>query len=213
MSVAESVLKYRYHLINNMQVFTQDESEFAGAKTQNAAILVSEIPEQNQKSVNKALFSLEAYGLDSLSMYSASMLDIAQQCPYSGGKAVYQARWFVMEYINDTLQFDDYNTCISQGMLRLQSSNLQRKQNSDILFVIVPNPNKGVFTLKFTGDSSDLKSIDIVNNYNQVIQKILTDAQKVEYLIDLRGISNGIYFVRVESKNGIYTTRKLVIVN
>ncbi|MEZ5068735.1 MAG: hypothetical protein R2847_09700 [Bacteroidia bacterium] len=47
------------------------------------------------------------------------MLNIAEQCPYSGGKAVYMARGLVALF-NDTIMYEDESNCLLQNM-RLQN--------------------------------------------------------------------------------------------
>ena len=138
---------------------------------------------------------------------------VAVQCPYSGGKAVYQARWFVKEFINDTLQYDDVNTCLTQGILRIQNSSPEKNETQELNFTIIPNPNKGMFEIQLKGKLNELISIDIFNNYNQLVRKIQTESQKNSYTVDLNKIPGGVYFIRLEAVNGISVTKKLIIVN
>ena len=42
------------------------------------------------------------------------ILSIAEQCPYSGGVAVYIARSLIALF-NDSIIYDDENNCLQQG--------------------------------------------------------------------------------------------------
>lgn len=189
------------------------EIEFADAKASNATITSSEVPERNQKIVNEAIFSLEAYGLDSITGYTTSILEIALQCPYSGGKAVYQARWFVKEFINDTLQYDDAEMCLTQGFYRESGSFASIKNTPDLSFGIIPNPNKGIFEIQFYGDVDEVTTIEILNSYNQHIRQLQIEPKKNNYFVDLGKLTNGLYLVQVSTKSGKSVTKKLVLIN
>ncbi|MBK7683826.1 MAG: hypothetical protein IPJ26_15775 [Bacteroidetes bacterium] len=59
----------------------------------NSQVYSQELPTQNQAFINQISVLYQNYGLDSIEPYQLSVLAIAQQCPYQGGKAVYEARF------------------------------------------------------------------------------------------------------------------------
>ncbi|MCX6230891.1 MAG: T9SS type A sorting domain-containing protein [Bacteroidetes bacterium] len=80
------------------------------------------------------------------------------------------------------------------------------KENSDNDYSIFPNPNNGIFQLKF--DNIGLNDISKIEIYNTGGEKILQ--QEKSMLIDLSTASKGVYFLKIYN-NKTFLTKKIII--
>jgi hypothetical protein len=115
------------------------------AEFYNSQINATGLPLENEETINGVQIKYDLFGKDSIASQFSNFLYIAQQCPYSGGAAVFQARWYVHKFINDSIEYDDKATCLTQGIYRLPSNTSLFTLNKNIDFSIAPNPNNGVF--------------------------------------------------------------------
>ena len=77
---------------------------------------------------------------------------------------------------------------------------------------ILPNPASDYFILRYGADRSEKLNLTIINNVGQSVYNTRLDGNTVEQRIDLDGLSEGIYFVRLTFENMI-TTRKVIVIN
>ncbi len=110
-------------------------------------------------------------------------------------------------------QNGSYAVIVSQGAcsdtsacVNITNIGLNSISNSSSLIQVFPNPNNGQFTIqaKVKGDYS------IVNELGQIIQTFKSESDN--YKVNLKGLSNGIYFLKVENRNHSVNL-KIVVVN
>lgn len=182
------------------------------ARAINSVITPQETPELNQVLVNEALLDLEVNGAITVSLHSANMFAVAQQCPYSGGAAVYQARWYVKKYINDSIDYDDKTTCLTQGIYRITSNASPSTSIENFDFSIAPNPNNGVFELKFSSEIKSTAKIEILNSFHQVVDVMNLPIGSNFYSIELEKLKAGVYFAQFSQLPHIRITKKMVLI-
>ena len=77
---------------------------------------------------------------------------------------------------------------------------------------IYPNPTKGIFTVDMPSavkKGEDLQTVEIININGQTIKQLTIDNNK-STIINLKGQSKGIYFVKI-TNDDIISMRKIVI--
>ncbi len=140
-------------------------------------------------------------------MRSESILQVAIQCPYSGGVAVSSARAFI-HLLNDTLVYDDESICGAMGIFRMQNTKEEIEAASLAVF---PNPSSGVFQFVFSSLIGDQFNCEINNLLGQNVfsKQILTKSNTFQ--LDLTLLNNGIYSIRIIDKNRSQLTEKIII--
>ena len=175
----------------------------------NDIVQPNEIPEQNQKFANEMIVLFDKFGQDTLLYYYSSILNIAQQCPNSGGVGVFVMRNFV-ELFNDTLEYDDANTCLQQGFYKQSQTNVDSNIVSD--FLIVPNPASNEIEVRLLNPHQGICEIEIRNVVGEKVVEQTIDCKKSSQSILLNYLQQGVYFVRVTNSNNIQLQHKLIII-
>lgn len=100
----------------------------------------------------------------------------------------------------------DANGCLFSGSDTVQPAVLEVWQagKDETGFLIFPNPNKGKFILSVPGNQMPVKGITIVNSAGGVVERMQASENLLQAAIDLSNQPKGIYFVKIESGNGVY---------
>ncbi len=77
-------------------------------------------------------------------------------------------------------------------------------------FSVYPNPNNGEVSLSFENINS-VESVSIISTVGQKVYSTQDLAPEMNINLNSK-LTNGVYFVRVESKNGNYAVRKMTVV-
>lgn len=124
--------------LNNQALALADTSRALtaeGVKATNASIATSELIEANEKQVNGIYLSTVAKGIDGFTPeQSTTLFAIANQCPLTGGNAVYRAR-ALYALIDDEQDYDDPVLCLQHGLIYRSM-----QQVGDHAITVVPNP-------------------------------------------------------------------------
>jgi murein DD-endopeptidase MepM/ murein hydrolase activator NlpD len=98
-------------------------------------------------------------------------------------------------------------TC-SQNFTIVNQTGINEKANSGVVKVY-PNPSNGEFSIDFENANNQKIDLKIVNKLGQIVySKELFNSTAT---VNLSGLSNGIYFVHAQSKNGINYNQKITI--
>ncbi|MBK9510132.1 MAG: T9SS type A sorting domain-containing protein [Cytophagaceae bacterium] len=83
------------------------------------------------------------------------------------------------------------------------------KEKSEEYFKIFPNPTSGVFTLQISKSSHNPKDLEIVDTNGRILffKKITKDEEE----IDLKGLTSGMYFIKIKTDNLILNKRLIKI--
>jgi hypothetical protein len=161
--------------------------------TFNFAISVSNTIEENQKNINDIYYSTISRGIFEFdSAQTATVLDIATQCPESGGKAVPVAQ-AIYRLIVDTVTFANDTNC-GGASPRIAKDNKRSIINS----FIFPNPSSNSASLHFTlPDNQDMIFI-IYNILSQEKNRFqISSHGKHEFKFSCENLTPGIYFYRI----------------
>ena len=137
--------------------------------------------------------------------------DIANQCPLSGGDAVYKAR-AMMASIAPEQVFDDVILCQLNNENKRVGSDREKRETE---LKVQPNPTADIFEVLVTTTIQDLKAAQLtMTMYNSVGQKILEQATKYEAktIIDVSGFDAGIYTIVIRNDKGVLLRSSKVIV-
>ena len=175
----------------------------------NSQVYSQELPSQNQSFINQIAVLYQSHGLDSIEPYQLSVLAIAQQCPYQGGKAVYEARFFISLF-NDSITYDDQSVCLGQGIFRMNGQG-NTKENT-LQLEIKPNPSRDLVEIKIVGIKSDNWEMQIID----LDGRALLNYHKINFTsfkVNTSAFSPGVYIVKVKVGENIQLQEKLVIIH
>ena len=136
-------------------------------------------------------------------------MNIAVQCPQSGGIAVYIARSLVALF-NDSIIYDDDNVCLQQGYYRL--SNELKNNKAFIEAVLIPNPASNYADVVLNKTFEGICKVKITDIYSKVIFEQSFDCGKKQFRINTTGFLNGIYNVQIIINDNAQSLIKLIIV-
>jgi PKD repeat protein len=172
----------------------------------NDGIAATRLPELNDRIVNGLyLQSFASRNYTFGESDAQTLLSIAQQCPYAGGRSVYRAR--VMYYVVDPrMTYDDYNTCLSQGIYRPQKPDRLKDGIG-----LVPNPANDRATVFYPGSDGDCV-LHIADITGKETVSVSLPCDKKQYEFSVADLVSGIYFISVTSNGNSIGRKKLVVV-
>ncbi len=176
----------------------------------NNGVPASAIFETNQKQVN-AVF-LETVGLAEPSATAAQLLlieNIANQCPATGGGAVYTARSMRAGFIqNPGLEYNDYSICGFSEERTKKSANL-----STPIGQLIPNPATETVELKFESALKMGAEVSVTDLTGKTWLQMRANEAQQSIRINVASLSPGIYFVWFNANGQHASVHKLVIQN
>ena len=141
------------------QVQSQRSADAVQVISQNTGIATAYGFEANEKAVNDILLQTVAMGDIAYSgAQSATLENIAKQCPLQGGNAVFRARALLAGTV-DSVFYDNAALCGSPSQLAKPPIAGAVTQSS---FGLFPNPAKGQFTVQWDGNQYAGIGVDIV---------------------------------------------------
>lgn len=184
----------------------------AGAQTLLAGITPAHDVEANYKTVYDVRATQMRGFTDTLTAAQvAALTPVAEACPLSDGKAVYDARAFVLEVLPpNTLQYDSCLTLEEPDttQLRLTAEAPPAAPRAELY----PNPAADAVTLSLTGE---LASAVLLEAYNAVGGRMLArelPAGTRRASFDVSGWPEGVYLVKTRSADGqLNAAQKLVV--
>jgi predicted SPOUT superfamily RNA methylase MTH1 len=133
--------------------------------------------------------------------------NIAAQCPYQYGSAVYQAR-LLLSFV-DSVEYSNVceNSYVNTGNLKIVAEN-QENNNDNITFTVFPNPANDVLTVLKTSES-----IAIIEIYNYIGNKIMSKVLKENSsIISISDLSTGVYLYKIIINNEVIKTDKVIVI-
>ena len=183
-------------LLTDVQAWTQaKEVNRLSALSENNGYNFTEIYEQNQQQVNRIYLETVVQGIYIFNSNQLSILQsISEQCPVSGGRAVYGARALLS--ITDPLAtYNDKVICNQQGIpYRIKNDTIISKET---IIKVYPNPTEGLLTLvsdKTENGAFDVEVINITGSKVKVGKIVLEEGSSN---IDISDIPDGIYILRI----------------
>jgi hypothetical protein len=174
----------------------------------NAGVVVSELIEENQKTVNEIY--LATIGKDEAAFTAGQVNDIfsiAILCPMIGGNAVFKARslyWF----IDDSYEFDDVSICLPYGIV---VKSLEEQQSNALS--VIPNPASDEATLILAHVLKDPGTLIIYDAVGAEVMRRTIPAQTVRFAFGTAALTPALYHYKVLTAVGAVGYGKLTIVH
>ena len=209
----EFLLKDQYSLLRNLREEIKNGiiSSAQDLKSLNFNLPTPNVAATNEKTINNAVLSsiIDPSFLQKVKVLSR-IYNIANQCPASGGLAVYKAR-SLFDYITPGIQneYTETDNCYqpSENRISLFEDSINIQENTSI--EIYPNPNTGTFTVLIE-EGIDNGVLTITNMLGERIlnYNINTDMKQLDLNINQ---NPGLYFVTIENNGEIIKNIKLIV--
>lgn len=132
---------------------------------------------------------------------------IAQQCPYEGGPAVYQAR-SLLRIIDESVEYYDDIICLQAGYFKiLNSTSTDAKR-----ITLVPNPANHFVDVYCSRFVEEMGKIWVYDSFGKCVSASETTSGTKIKQIDVSTYAPGIYLVQLEIGGELFT-EKLVVIN
>lgn len=197
-------------LLNQMaSAQSQVHSEGVGKLSQNNGLVASSTAQQNEKELNRVLLTQITTNNPSLdSSQLMTVVNIAAQCPITGGDAVYRARTIVATLF-PTVVYNDAVICGTSVAIP-RNENVKITEDLDEL-IIVPNPSQGKFEVKnlYIQEPTHLQIYSLTGHliYDKMIHSNTTNVMIDDYNLD-----SGVYIIYQKLNDKNLKFSKLVIV-
>ena len=172
---------------------------FNAASVVGCLVASNTLVEQNEKSINDIFFStLAKHNFAFTELQKAAITDIAHQCPYTGGEAVYRAR-VLHTTLTGLIDFDDSTSCAIQG-INWRHSNPPKVEKS-ITVSVIPNPTNGNAAFVFSISIESNCDIEIFNSLGQKISTFSVPKNTDIWKFDTDAFAKGLYYFKVNGLN------------
>jgi hypothetical protein len=193
------------NMIENSDGFIE---KFNLASDLNNSIITNTVYEFNSKLMNRIL--LRKYSnFDNIEFNNdetSTIENIAFQCPFIGGDAVYQARSLYWTLHPET-KFSDYDLCLNGAYFRLKD-----KEHSNTLFSLQPNPTKNSFEINYRKIDEGNLILQILDIAGKILKVEEVDGKTGSAFINTFDLKDGLYFVKLYSNDNSFSqVEKLVI--
>ncbi|MFZ1694321.1 MAG: hypothetical protein WAT74_14070 [Flavobacteriales bacterium] len=188
-------------LATNSRALTAD-----GVQATNAAIATGELIEANNKTVNEVHLATLAKNITAFTPAQAeALLAVADQCPLSGGNAVFRAR-SLYSLIDDAHDYDDAALCLQQGLITKR-----KPVGAEPLCALVPNPTKDQAVLVLNAALNDPAWLVMVNALGAEVFRTLIPADQPRTELGLAGLASGIYHYTLVGAQSTIGSGKLAV--
>jgi hypothetical protein len=203
-------------MIENVKVFNANllqqtallvQANYSQAAIANGGIITTEIPQVNSKFVNEVALQYEQVGIQAIVNYYPALNVLANQCPFQGGKAVLQARYYI-SLLDDSAEYNDDLSCLLAGIWRKPNEQPSAAKKVEL----IPNPNNGYCVLKFNEKLDEKIDIVISDINGGEVLRLSTQIQSDSFVLNLSKLSNGCYSIKITGDKRLVFNDKLLIV-
>jgi|GEM_PF-1367464 len=175
-------------------------------KATNAAIAAGELIEENHKTVNAIYLSTIAVDIDSFTTGEAEALfAVANQCPLTGGNAVFRAR-SLYALIDDAQEFDDPQLCLQEGLITKRV-----RETTPPACMVIPNPAHDQATLVLPEPLTEQTWLVLNNALGAEIMRLLIPKDQLRTAFGTQGFAPGIYHYTLMDSSGTLGNGRLAI--
>jgi hypothetical protein len=133
----------------------------------------------------------------------SALFSLANQCPLSGGHAVFRAR-SLYHLVDPTYRFDNAALCQPNAALRAP------KATEPLDFTLFPNPTSGLTVLEFSTPLSGRANVTLYSLQGQPVLQQTVGEGAQHILLETAALPGGTYFCRVMGVDGWTGVKKLV---
>ena len=137
---------------------------------------------------------------------------IANQCPISGGTAVFKAR-AMLQAINDTTIYNDREICNAVGITLRQGQQAQVENIDASRFIVFPNPANDAINIAYSYTSDCTMLFTLYDGYGREIASWFLDNKNGLLTLPTKEINCGVYAYKISCNDIVKTNGKLVIVH
>lgn len=191
-------------------------SEKSIVQTDNTNLISSQLPEQNEKLLTEIHLATDASNIHT---YDASqenqLFSIAQQCPFSGGEAVYKARVKYLK-IHPNYVFNDRATCLAEGIFRKANTfpdDVNLTTDNVTYISIWPNPAKDNATITYSSVGESNCKLQITDLTGKLIRVIILPCNQNRFTFETESLEAGFYLAKVWGNGNLIGTSKFGIIN
>jgi len=182
------------------------QGNFTSAQVINNSLVPSSAIEQNHQTVDNIFLSTLAVGNVPSSAQLDELEEIANECPYLGGQAVYEARSLLNLFLNSDIHYGD--SCTSPTTDR----SVQLPEHAYQPFVnakVYPNPASTTVTIETIVPKGQSGRITF---YSMLGDNVLSkDLKNNLTSCDISQLKDGMYFYKIEITGQVASIGKLVI--
>ena len=179
------------------------------AMQDNSTIAPSIAPQLNEQYINDVYIRYKSQGRSILLQEFNGLLSVAQQCPSSGGEAVFRAREIIRQ-VNDSLEYDDAAVCAQMGIYRKKQFATVNTQTIHLL--LIPNPAKDQVQLILSGFNTYKElTVTIHDLTGRILDQKTIKTKLTSIVLNSSSLSNGIYVVEVTTDQHEWSSTKLII--
>ena len=210
---ADSLLEQWIIQIENLETTRQNivlqhnaviSGEMYEGELTNNIINGDEQNETNSTLMNELFIQLEEANYTNINELYAQLMNIAEQCPYYGGEAVYRAR-AALELVNDSLTYNDDVNCLQFGIYRNAET-----INNNLNIIVKPNPANDNIFVSVSCKDVELFNAELRNAIGQVVYTGMLNCNK-ENRIKIQQLKQGIYSLIIKTREGS-NSYKIVII-
>jgi len=101
---------------------------------------------------------------------------------------------------------------LTEEMTQSRSSeeNNFTKENTTLEYSIYPNPSRGAFTIDLADINSGEVEIQVFNTVGAIVRTEIITPEQSRTTIDLQNLNEGLYILKIENNNNIYTERLII---
>ena len=103
----------------------------------------------------------------------------------------------------DTYFLDDFNLSSSPLLIN--------EINESSLISVFPQPAKNKLNIKFNLNNSEVYTLDLYNSQGKILLSTILNKNSENINLDVSQFKSGIYFIKVHSKNNLYTKKVQII--
>ncbi|MBL7888094.1 MAG: T9SS type A sorting domain-containing protein [Bacteroidia bacterium] len=186
-------------------------NDAALASALNSSLFANNVVENNQKVFNALYLN---YLNNNEYMFTQTekdeLLAIAEQCPFEGGNAVWQARVLYSTIENEWIEFID-NCDASVRQMTLENTPTT-ETIMDNRFKLYPNPNNGQMVLEYTIEKNEEAILNIYDIAGKLIRTDLINSNNKSIAINENSLDGGIYYYCISVKGKSVKSDKLIII-
>lgn len=188
------------------QISTAQQSEIPALLSENNSIPADSIYKTNERTLNRLMLEHRLWEIQEPSAaVLAEVKAIADQCPVSGGKVVYQARGLYKMFRPESVGWgDDWEAC---GGERSQTLT---KQTSDQEYTFAPNPAMNSVILTSMHESAADRVLTLYGPTGTRTYTRILPALEMTWQIETAQWPAGLYFFKIEGAGKIQSGKLII---
>jgi hypothetical protein len=185
------------------------ENNPSNAVSVNATIIPQTQIELNHQIVND-IYSALMTGDSSTVSQRAALTVVAEQCPLTGGNAVYRARTMLSLIEDEVLFYEDSCTVVSGSRIG-GAQTFAESSVSQTNFNLYPNPNNGMMTLNYVLEEEQTASFALFDMTGRAVTQFNLPTGQQTFNLDQAMLAPGMYYYAYYVDGSLLKSDKVII--